>query len=58
MSSNLLQQKENYMVELNRQFPSFLGNSAKCLAHAHVALPVCASSLLHPSAPNLQLDTL
>lgn len=58
MSSNLPQQKENYMAELNQQLPTFVSNGAKFLAHAHITLPVCANSSLHPSAPNLQSDML
>lgn len=41
VNSNLLQQKENYMAELNWHLSTFLGNGAKFLAHAHISQPVC-----------------
>ena len=46
------------MAELNWHLPTFLGNGAKFLAHAHVSQPVCVCSFPHPSTPNLQLDML
>lgn len=58
MCSSFPQQKKNYMAELNQRLPTFLGYGAEFLAHVHIILPVHAKFPLHPSTPNLQLDTL